>query len=135
MSSADGFGNEPVADHHRAVFVISVAAELTGCHPQTLRIYERKGLVVPRRADGGGRRYSAADISYLKRIQGLTAEGLTLEGVKRVLALEAQVARLQAQLESVQVAAEEAVRDAHREHRRDLVPLNQEVTLYQRRRR
>lgn len=126
--------SRPIAST-RALYVISVAAELAGCHPQTLRIYERKGLVVPMRAGGGGRRYSDADIEHLQRILELTSMGLNLVGVQRVLELEAEVERLQSKLAVLQVAAEEAVKDAHREHRRDLVPLSQEVTLYQRKRR
>ena len=81
---------------HRAVYVISVAAELAGVHPQTLRIYERKGLVDPARTGGGSRRYSDADIALLQRISDLTNEGLNSEGVKRVLQLEARVAQLEA---------------------------------------
>ena len=73
---------------NRAVYVISVAAELSGMHPQTLRIYERKGLVEPERTGGGSRRYSDADIALLSRIQQLTNEGLNLAGVKRVLDLK-----------------------------------------------
>lgn len=129
---------EPAPTEHRvstrALYVISIAAELAGCHPQTLRIYERKGLVTPSRAGGGGRRYSDADIEHLRRILELTSHGMNLAGVKRVLELEAEVATLRSQLAVLQVAAEEAVKDAHREHRRDLVPLSQEVTLYRRRR-
>ncbi|MCQ3814426.1 MAG: helix-turn-helix transcriptional regulator [Acidimicrobiia bacterium] len=83
---------------YRAVYVISVAAELAGVHPQTLRIYERKGLVDPARTDGGSRRYSDADIALLQRISDLTDEGLNLEGVKRVLQLEARVTQLEAAL-------------------------------------
>ena len=83
---------------HQAVYVISVAAELAGMHPQTLRIYERRGLVDPARTTGGNRRYSEADIALLLRIARLTEEGLNLAGVKRVLALEAEVARLAAEL-------------------------------------
>ena len=79
---------------NRAVYVISVAAELSGLHPQTLRIYERKGLVDPARTGGGSRRYSDADIAQLRRIQELTSEGLNLAGVQRVLELEAEVAHL-----------------------------------------
>jgi MerR family transcriptional regulator/heat shock protein HspR len=75
-----------------AVYVISVAAELAGLHPQTLRIYERKGLVDPARTGGGSRRYSDADIEQLRRIQELTTEGLNLAGVKRVLELEEEPA-------------------------------------------
>src|SRR3984957_422324 len=89
----------------RAVYVISVAAELAGVHPQTLRIYERKGLVDPARTIGGSRRYSEHDIAQLRRIQDLTTAGLNLEGVKRVMELEAEVARLHHELEQ---AREEA---------------------------
>jgi MerR family transcriptional regulator/heat shock protein HspR len=93
----------PVDD--RAVFIISVAAELAGVHPQTLRIYERKGLVRPKRTSGNTRRYSQADVDRLLAIQQLTDEGVNLAGVKRILELRAevdvlhrQVADLQAQL-------------------------------------
>ena len=98
-----------MADRDRAVFVISVAAELAGVHPQTLRIYERKGLVDPARTGGGNRRYSEADIERLKRIQDLTNEGLNLAGVKRVIELEAEVERLRAQLEQTTTEAREAI--------------------------
>jgi len=129
----------------RAVYVISIAAELAGVHPQTLRIYERKGLVSPARTGGGSRRYSDADIDLLQRIQSLTDSGLNLSGVKRVLELEDQVATLQAeldalteahrqQLEALTNAHRDALEAAHREHRRDLVPVSTEVTVYRRRR-
>lgn len=85
-------------DRERAVYVISVAAELVGVHPQTLRIYERRGLVAPARTTGGSRRYSDADIALLTRIQELTEEGLNLAGVQRVIALEQMVAELKARL-------------------------------------
>lgn len=114
-----------------AVYVISVAAELAGVHPQTLRIYERKGLLDPARTGGGSRRYSDEDISLLIRIQALTNEGLNLAGVSRVLQLEAEVERLRAELEQTRQAARAAVEDAHRQHRRDLVPVHQSITLYQ----
>jgi MerR family transcriptional regulator, heat shock protein HspR len=114
----------------RAVYVISVAAELAGVHPQTLRIYERKGLVDPARTAGGSRRYSDADIEILRRIQELTTEGLNLAGVQRVLALEAEVTRLQVQLAELERSAAEAVADAHRQHRREIVPVRQAITLY-----
>jgi MerR family transcriptional regulator, heat shock protein HspR len=114
----------------RALYVISVAAELAGVHPQTLRIYERKGLVDPARTAGGSRRYSDADIALLRRIQELTNEGLNLAGVQRVLELEAQVARLEAELIELRKAATEAVAEAHRQHRRDIVQVRQAVTLY-----
>src|SRR5437870_11103832 len=99
---------------NRAVYVISVAAELAGVHPQTLRIYERKGLLDPARTRGGSRRYSDSDIDQLRRIQELTASGLNLEGVRRVLALEAEGRRLQAELVRSLADAREAVEQAHR---------------------
>jgi MerR family transcriptional regulator/heat shock protein HspR len=124
-------GREPT----RAVYVISVAAELAGVHPQTLRIYERKGLVDPARTSGGSRRYSDADIDALRRIQELTNEGLNLYGVQRVLELEAEVIRLRHELAEVRRQAAEAVEDTHRQYRRDLVPLRQAVALFEARRR
>lgn len=85
------------------VFVISVAAELSGLHPQTLRTYDRLGLVAPGRAGGGGRRYSLRDIELLRTVARLTAEGLGLEGVKRVIELENQVLALQQKVAELQV--------------------------------
>ncbi|HEY8527412.1 MAG TPA: helix-turn-helix transcriptional regulator [Acidimicrobiales bacterium] len=114
----------------RALYVISVAAELAGVHPQTLRIYERKGLLDPARTAGGSRRYSDADIALLRRIQELTNEGLNLAGVQRVLELEAEVARLRAELAETRKAAAEAVAETHRQYRRDIVPVRQAITLY-----
>ena len=116
----------------RAVYVISVAAELAGVHPQTLRIYERRGLLDPARTSGGSRRYSEADIHRLQRIQELTNEGLNLAGVRRVLELEFAVADLERQLQEVQDAKREEVEAVHRSHRRELVPLNQSIVLYRR---
>jgi len=78
----------------RAVYIISVAAELTGVHPQTLRVYERKGLVSPARTGGMSRRYSDADLERVRRVQELTRQGLNLAGVARVLVLEAEIERL-----------------------------------------
>ncbi len=89
---------------YRAVYVISVAAELAGVHPQTLRIYERKGLLAPARTPGGSRRYSDADLALLQRIAELSDEGLNLAGVQRVLELEQTVAALQAELNNVRRA-------------------------------
>ncbi len=118
---------------HRAVYVISVAAELAGVHPQTLRIYERKGLVDPARTGGGSRRYSDADIALLQRIQELTNDGLNLAGVKRVLDLEARVAQLEAELERRDAMANQAVDQVHKQYRRDLVPVPpRSITLYRR---
>jgi MerR family transcriptional regulator, heat shock protein HspR len=118
----------------RAVYIISVAAELAGLHPQTLRIYERKGLLDPARTGGGSRRYSDEDIARLRRIQELTNEGLNLAGVQMVLTLEAELADVQRALADARSGANEAVERAHRQHRRDLVPLQQSVVLYQRKR-
>jgi MerR family transcriptional regulator/heat shock protein HspR len=107
----------------RAVYVISVAAELTGVHPQTLRIYERKGLLDPARTVGGSRRYSEVDLEKLRRIQDLTNAGLNLEGVRRVMELEEEVARLREELAEVRRQAAEQVDRVHRHYRRDLVPV------------
>jgi MerR family transcriptional regulator/heat shock protein HspR len=114
----------------RAVYVISVAAELAGMHPQTLRIYERKGLLDPARTGGGSRRYSDDDISRLQRIQELTNDGLNLAGVKRVLELEAELHALRNEIASLRSQAQEAIAATHRQYRRDLVPLSQAMSLY-----
>ena len=119
----------------RAVYVISVAAELAGCHPQTLRIYERKGLLEPARTGGGSRRYSDQDIADLQRIQELTEDGLNLAGVKRVLELEAELVELHDKIDRLRSEADEAVAETHRQYRRDIVPVSQSVTIFQRRRR
>lgn len=98
-----------------AVFVISVAAELTGLHPQTLRTYERMGLITPGRTGGGGRRYSARDIERLREISELTSSGIGIEGVRRILELENQVAALRsrnAELAHELEATQEALRQA-----------------------
>ncbi len=118
----------------RGVYVISVAAELAGVHPQTLRIYERKGLVDPARTGGGSRRYSDDDIARLRRIQDLTTAGLNLAGVKAVMELEDELARVRRDLEETQAQAREAVERVHRQYRRDLVPLKQSPARYRPRR-
>jgi MerR family transcriptional regulator/heat shock protein HspR len=115
---------------NRAVYVISVAAELAGMHPQTLRIYERRGLVRPARTQGGNRRYSDADLEVLRRIAQLADEGMNLEGIRRVMALEAENARLREELEQAKNAARQAAVEAERRQRRDLVPLRQSITLF-----
>jgi MerR family transcriptional regulator/heat shock protein HspR len=115
------------------VFVISVAAQLSGLHPQTLRAYDKLGLVSPDRAPGRGRRYSSRDISQLREVQRLSQEhGVNLAGIKRILELENQVTALQQrlgelahELELVHSAATRRVAEAHASHRRDLVPLHQ----------
>lgn len=96
-----------MTDTTRAVFVISVAAELAGMHPQTLRIYERKGLIDPARTPGGTRRYSQEDIERLQLIQEMTAEGMNLEGVRRVLALQEENRRLKRKLDRLRDKLEE----------------------------
>ena len=116
----------------RAVYIISVAAELSGLHPQTLRIYERKGLVDPARTGGGSRRYSDADILLLGRIQELTNEGLNLAGVQRVLALEAELAAAHRALQVERDRAEQVVEQTHRQYRRDLVPMHQSMVVFRR---
>ena len=85
-------------EEQQTVYVISVAAELAGMHPQTLRIYERRGLVNPGRTSGGNRRYTEADIARLRRIAQLAAEGLNLEGIRMVMQLEEEVVALREQL-------------------------------------
>ena len=122
------------ADKRQGVYVISVAAELAGVHPQTLRIYERKGLVDPARTGGGSRRYSEVDIERLRRIQELTNAGLNLEGVRRVMELEEENERLRQELAQARVEAREAVERTHRQYRRELVPVKQLPALYRRRR-
>ena len=122
------------APDNRALFVISVAAELAGVHPQTLRIYERKGLISPARTSGRSRRYSERDIALLRRIQELTNDGVSLAGVQRILALEDElagarerIAELEARLGALQREAEQRVEAAHRSYRRDLVPVRSAV--------
>jgi MerR family transcriptional regulator/heat shock protein HspR len=115
----------------QAVYVISVAAELAGMHPQTLRIYERRGLVTPARTAGGNRRYSDADIAVLQRIAELTNEGMNLEGIRRVMALEAENRRLRVELEQAREIALHAI--AHADRRQsggDLVPLRQALAVF-----
>ena len=90
----------------RAVYIISVAAELAGVHPQTLRIYERKGLVRPQRTSGNTRRYSEADIDRLRRVQELTQRGVNLAGAKRILALEEEMDRLRLRLTQMEARLE-----------------------------
>ena len=114
----------------RALYVISVAAELAGVHPQTLRIYERKGLVEPARTSGRSRRYSDEDIELLRRIQELTTEGVSLIGVQRILALEAElratlqrVTQLQERVDALQREMDDRVAAAHRQYKHELVPL------------
>ncbi|MCH7900510.1 MAG: helix-turn-helix transcriptional regulator [Acidobacteria bacterium] len=121
----------------RAVFVISVAAELAGMHPQTLRIYERKGLLDPFRTPGGTRRYSQEDIEQLQLIQELTSQGLNLEGVKRVLSLQEdnrrlkkKLDRLRDKLEEIEEASEKRLEDLERSFRHEIILRSQVRPMY-----
>ena len=114
----------------RAVYVISVAAELAGMHPQTLRQYERRGLLNPARTEGGNRRYSDADIEVLRRVAELAAEGMNLAGIRRVMQLEAENARLRDELSAARTQARRAQVEAERRQRHDLVPLRQAVAVF-----
>ena len=132
-SSRRGTGAPPDAP----VFVISVAAELAGLHPQTLRQYDRLGLVTPGRSAGRGRRYSPRDVERLREVQRLSQEeGINLAGVKRIIALETQVAALQARLRELQaeladarVEADRREAEAHASYRRELVPVNRGAVM------
>jgi MerR family transcriptional regulator/heat shock protein HspR len=112
-----------------AVYVISVFAELAGVHPQTLRNYERSGLLRPKRTSGGSRRFSDEDLVALRRIQDLTNEGVNLEGVKRIMALEAKLETLKNQLDEQALQARDDVEAAHRQYRRDLVPVQNALAV------
>ncbi|MEX0663987.1 MAG: MerR family transcriptional regulator [Acidimicrobiia bacterium] len=90
--------------HERSLYIISVAAELAGVHAQTLRIYERKGLIEPARTQGGSRRYSDRDIELLRRIQELTNEGVSLVGVRKILELEDELARMLTRIRELEQA-------------------------------
>jgi MerR family transcriptional regulator, heat shock protein HspR len=128
----------PGADLDTPVFVISIAAQLAGLHAQTLRSYDRLGLVSPGRSPGGGRRYSARDIAQLQEVQRLSQDhGVNLAGIKRIIELENQVEALRlrlaelageldearAQLAQAQAVAEQAAAAVHASYRRDLVPV------------
>jgi len=127
----------PNAGVESPVFVISVAAELSGLHAQTLRSYDRLGLVTPRRAAGGGRRYSARDITLLREVQRLSqAEGVNLAGIKQIIELEqlvdelrARLDELAAELDAARAAAEQAAASVHASYRRDLVPVDRRQAI------
>lgn len=127
----------PGADEDTPVFVISVAAQLSGLHAQTLRGYDRMGLVSPGRTSGGGRRYSMRDIAVLREVQRLSQEqGVNLAGIKRIIELENevdvlrhQIAELTEELAAVHAAAEQAAAAIHRSYRNELVPVRQQTAL------
>jgi MerR family transcriptional regulator, heat shock protein HspR len=135
----------PFDDKMKPVFMISVAAELAEMHPQTLRMYERRGLIRPQRSLKSTRLYSLDDVERLRRIQQLVGEcGLNLAGVERVLEMEEQVAKLQKRLDELQTdmeclvaKAQEELDAVHRSYRKELVPLAVpgEVILVARQRR
>jgi len=116
--------------HHQAVYVISVAAELAGMHPQTLRIYERRGLLTPARTTGGNRRYSDADIMRLRRIAELASTGLNLEGIRHVMSLEEEVVRLRTEVAELRQGLIDAVNALEQRSTGALVPLRRAITLY-----
>jgi MerR family transcriptional regulator/heat shock protein HspR len=134
----------PGTDEDTPVFVISVAAQLSGLHAQTLRSYDRLGLVSPGRASGGGRRYSAREIVLLREVQRLSQEeGVNLAGIKRIIELEHEVDALRARVADLaqqlaeanghvaaaHAAAEQAAAAVHASYRRDLVPVRHETAL------
>jgi MerR family transcriptional regulator, heat shock protein HspR len=135
--TTDGPGLPPGASMDSPVFVISVAAELAGLHAQTLRSYDRLGLVRPGRAPGGGRRYSPRDIALLREVQRLSQdEGVNLAGIKRIIELEQVVDELRSRLEELEqelaaarAAAEQAAAAVHASYRRDLVPVDRRQAL------
>lgn len=112
-----------------AVYVISVFAQLAGVHPQTLRNYERGGLLSPQRTRGGSRRFSNEDLVALRRIQELTNEGVNLVGVKRIMALEVELVRANEALQALSNEARANVERTHRHYRRDLVPVQNAIAL------
>lgn len=132
-----GFPFPPGTDEDTPFFVISVAAQLSGLHAQTLRSYDRMGLVSPGRTSGGGRRYSMRDIVLLREVQRLSQEeGVNLAGIKRIIELENQVdalrmrvTELQQELAQALAAADSTAAAVHASYRRDLVPIRQETAL------
>jgi len=125
-------------EQDRAVFVISVAAELAGVHPQTLRIYEREGLVRPKRTTSNARRYSERDIQRLLEIKRLTSDGMNLEGVRRVIELTQQIERLRATVAALEAEPRAQARrhrqeleKVRRSARRDLVPYSSAIVRYE----
>src|SRR4029450_1252091 len=127
----------PAREPDRAVFIISVAAELAGVHPQTLRIYERKGLLHPKRTQKNSRRYSERDIERLREIQELTAQGVNLAGVRRIMAMDRQIEKLQTRLAELeqelvdmQVRHRAELEAVKRAARREIVPYSAAMLLY-----
>jgi MerR family transcriptional regulator/heat shock protein HspR len=125
-----------VTERERPRYMISVAAELVGMHPQTLRIYESKGLLRPKRTPGGTRLYSEADVERLRLIQQLTTElGLNLAGVEHVLRLEDELRKMQRRVQRLQREMRDAINDIHRQYKRELVLWQPPTELVPRRNR
>jgi MerR family transcriptional regulator/heat shock protein HspR len=125
-----------VSERDRPRYMISVAAELVGMHPQTLRIYESKGLLRPKRTPGGTRLYSDGDVERLRLIQQLTTElGLNLAGVERVLHLEDQLLRMHRRLERIEREMHETIRNIEKQYKRELVLWQPQTELVPRRAR
>jgi MerR family transcriptional regulator/heat shock protein HspR len=125
-----------VTERDRPRYMISVAAELVGMHPQTLRIYESKGLLRPKRTPGGTRLYSDADVERLQLIQQLTSElGLNLAGVERVLHLEDQLQRMHRRLQRIEREMHETIRNIEKQYKRELVLWQPQTELVPRRTR
>ena len=119
-----------MTERERPRYMISVAADLVGMHPQTLRIYEQKGLIRPRRTAGGTRLYSEADVERLRLIQQLTNElGLNLAGVEHVLRLEDELRKMQRRMQRLEREMRDAVNELHKEYRRELVLWQPQVEL------
>lgn len=138
FSFPKGLGDLPKgATEDTPVFVISMAAELSGLHAQTLRTYDRQGLVSPGRTAGGGRRYSVRDIALLRQVQRLSQEeGVNLAGIKRIIELQSEVdslreevATLTQELAAAYAAADHAAAAIHASYRKDLVPMRRETAL------
>ena len=111
-------------------YMISVAADLVGMHPQTLRIYESKGLLRPQRTSGNTRLYSEADLGRLRLIQQLTTElGLNLAGVEHVLRLQDELVRMRRRLDRMEAQMRQAIDEVHKHYRRDLVPYKPPIEL------
>ena len=119
-----------MSDTSRAIYVISVFAELAGVHPQTLRNYERTGLLNPQRTTGGSRRFSDEDLQVLRRIQELTNDGVNLEGVKRILRLERELDEVRREAAALRDTVQSSVEATHRQYRRDLVPVQNTIALF-----
>jgi MerR family transcriptional regulator, heat shock protein HspR len=125
-------GKRAAPGPRRGVYMISVAAELAGMHPQTLRIYETRGLIEPERSAGNTRLYSQDDVERLRRIQELTTEmGMNLAGVERVFELEQELERMRGRMESVRRQAERAERDLREEIERVRRSFKAELVPYQ----